>query len=396
MSPLAYLFERFPSFGQTFCYREVAELFRRGVKPLIFSIRRPENDVAQQWDNRIAEQVEYCPDQAALTEEVLRATRKEQLAPDAIELIEEWGKRTDFLRLYQAVYIGLRLKEAGVGRVHAHFAGMAARTAYWVDKFFGIPFSFTAHANDIFVPREFEIGLSKLVDAARAVVTVSDYSADFLRTKFPQAAGKIHRIYNGIDCSQFNRADFSTEPPLIIAVGRLIEKKGFGFLIEACDLLQNRGKEFRCEIIGDGPLGQALRGRIESLQLADKVALTGAKTQDEIVTRLGKARCFVLPAVIDANGDRDNLPTVITEAMAAGLPVVSTNVAGIPEMVLNERTGFVLEPNDVTALAGAMERLISDRLLAQKMGGAGYEHAKKLFSLEKNVAELQQIFGRGD
>src|SRR6266496_870354 len=140
MTHFTYLFERFPSFGQTFCYREVVELARQGVNSPIFAIRNPKGEPPQDWD-----------------------------------------RRTDFLRLYQAVYVGLRLQEIGIRHVHAHFAGMAARTAFWIHRFFPITFSFTAHANDIFAPRNFEVGLDKLVDAARAIVTETDYAAKFLR-----------------------------------------------------------------------------------------------------------------------------------------------------------------------------------------------------------------------
>src|SRR5213594_909713 len=126
---------------------------------------------------------------------------------------------------------------------------MAARTAFWIGEFFGIRFSFTAHANDIFAPRNFEVGLGKLVDAARVVVTESDYAAKFLRERFPDSADRIHRVYNGLDLSQFQCADFSNPVSSIVAVGRLIEKKGFADLIRACGLLANRGRRFRCEII---------------------------------------------------------------------------------------------------------------------------------------------------
>src|SRR5207237_4307549 len=127
--------------------------------------------------------------------------------------------------------VGLRLQEMGIGHVHAHFTGMAARTAFWIHRFFPVTFSFTAHANDIFAPRNFEIGLDKLVDTARVVVTVSDYAKKFLQERFPERADRIRRIYNGLNLAEFGRADFSSAPPLILAVGRLIGKKRSAILI---------------------------------------------------------------------------------------------------------------------------------------------------------------------
>src|SRR6266496_3974310 len=391
MAPFAYLFERFPSFGQTFCYREVAELYRQGVAVPIFSIRNPKDEPVQDWDARIVQRVHYLPEEMELLDDVRRASKKGKLAPEIVAALDGWGRRTDFLRLYQAVYVGLRLQEAGISHVHAHFAGMAARTAFWIGKFFPITFSFTAHANDIFAPRDFEISLDKLVDAARAIVTETDYAEKFLRERFPDREDQIHRIYNGLDLAPFVRTDFSSTPLLIVAVGRLIAKKGFADLIRACGLLVERGRFVQCEIIGEGPLENELRAQIDQLNLQDRVALSGAKPQREVRQRLAGASGFVLPSVVDAHGGMDNLPTVIMEAMATGLPVISTDVAGIPEMVVQDETGFLVRPGDAVALADAIEKVINDRSLAQKLGEAGYERAQELFSIEKNVTQLRAL-----
>src|SRR5262245_6015980 len=383
MTRFAYLFERFPSFGQTFCYREVAELDRQDFAVPIFSVRNPKDEPLQDWDMHIVERVHYLPEEKELLEEVRRAAKKRKLSTDIVAALDKWGRRTDFLRLYQAVYVGLRLREMRIDHVHAHFAGMAARTAFWLNQFFQISFSFTAHANDIFVPRQFEITLDKLVDAARAIVTETDYAAEFLRERFSHRANRVHRIYNGLDFAEFGRADFSSTPPLIIAVGRLIPKKGFGYLIRSCALLAERGKSFRCEIIGEGPLENELREQIDELCLQNNVVLTGAKPQTQLWRRLAAATVFVLPSVIDPDGGMDNLPTVIMEAMATGLPVVSTNIGGIPEMVIENETGFLVQPGDASAMADSIQLVINDPSLAQRLGQFGYQRAQQLFSIEK-------------
>jgi colanic acid/amylovoran biosynthesis glycosyltransferase len=388
MAPFAYLFERFPSFGQTFCYREVAELYRQGITPRIFSIRNPKDEPEQDWDARVVKYVHYLPEEKELLDDVRRVSKERRLSPEIIAALDAWSRRTDFLRLYQAVYVGLRLQQAGISHVHAHFAGIAARTAFWIAKFFPITFSFTAHANDIFVPRKFEIGLDKLVGAARVVVTETDYAEKFLREHFPERADQIHRIYNGLNLAEFGRATFSSDPPSIVAIGRLIVKKGFANLIRACALLVERGKSFRCEIFGEGPLENQLRAQIEELALQEFVRLLGPKPQHELRARLADASVFVLPSVPEPEGGMDNLPTVIMEAMATGLPVVSTGIGGIPEMVIDNQTGFLVQPEDAVALAGAIEKVTNDRSLGQKLGQAGYERAQKLFSIEKNVRQL--------
>src|SRR5438477_6774369 len=388
MTKFAYLFERFPSFGQTFCYREVAELARQGVTPPIFSIRKPKDEPPQDWDKRIVERVDYLPKEKELLDEVLRGSPKERLPVDVIAALGEWGRLPDFLRLYQAVHIGLRLQQMRIDHVHAHFAGMAARTAFWIQKFFGISFSFTGHANDIFAQRNFEIGLRSLVGAARVILTETDFAEKFLRERFPEDADRIHRIYNGLTIAEFRRADFSSVSPLIVAVGRLIDKKGFADLIRACRLLRERGRSFRCEIIGEGPLEKELRRQIEDLDLRNHVKLLGPKAQHEIAEHLAMGTAFVLPSAIDTTGGMDNLPTVIMEAMATGLPVISTPVGGIPEMVVQDETGALVPAGDSSALARAIEKVIMDLSLARHLGENGHKRANELFSIEKNVREL--------
>jgi colanic acid/amylovoran biosynthesis glycosyltransferase len=388
MTNFTYLFERFPSFGQTFCYREVAELYRQGIEPPIFSIRNPKDEPAQNWDARIVKHVHYLPEEKELLDDVRRASKKRKVTPEIIAALDEWGRRPDFLRLYQAAYVGLRLQKSGINHVHAHFAGMAARTAFWIAGFYPITFSFTAHANDIFAPRNFEIGLDKLVSAARVIVTETDFAEKFLRERFPEHADRIHRIYNGLNLTEFGRANFSSDPPLIIAIGRLIPKKGISDLIRACALLVERGRSFRCEIFGDGPLESQLRGQISEFGLQERVQLPGAKPQHELKARLASADVFVLPSVPEADGGMDNLPTVIMEAMATGLPVVSTKVGGIPEMVVENQTGLLVSPGDVVALADAIEKVTNDRSLGQTLGQSGHERAQTLFSIEKNVRKL--------
>jgi glycosyltransferase involved in cell wall biosynthesis len=332
------------------------------------------------------------PGEAELVGEIDRLLKRKRFSAQVVDLVAEWGRRTDFLRLYQAIYVGLRLQEGGINHVHAHFAGMAARTAFWIDKFFGISFSFTGHANDIFAPRDFEIGLDKLMVKARAIVTVSDFGVRFLKERFPATGAKVRCVYNGIEISEFQRGDFSAAVPSLISVGRLIEKKGFSDLITACELLRKRGRDFRCQIIGEGPLEERLLAAINNCGLQGQITLAGPKPQSAVRSRLATATVFVLPCIAEQSGAMDNLPTVIMEAMAAGLPVVSTNVGGIPEMIAEGETGLLVPPNDPSALANAIEKLIVDSALAKKFGHAGYAQACALFSIEKNVRDLLKIF----
>jgi glycosyltransferase involved in cell wall biosynthesis len=397
MAGVAYLFERFPSFGQTFCYREVAELERQGVRVHAFSIRRPADEPEQEWDKGIAARVHYLPEEKPLVAEIDRVLKSGAVSGEVRDAVTEWGRQSDFLRLYQAVYVGMRMQKIGLPRVHAHFAGMAARTVYWIQQFFGFPFSFTAHANDIFAPREFAVSLRKLFESAAAVVTVSDFSRGQLHERFPGSAAKIRRVYNGVDLSQFRPANFDSGSavPLIVGIGRLIEKKGFSDLIEACRLLRARGRAFECRIIGEGPLEEALRAQITGADLGTFVRLVGSQTQREIATQLASATIFALPCTREADGGMDNLPTVIMEAMAAGLPVISTPLAGVPEMVEPGVTGELVPERDPAALATAIERLSDDPKRMRRLGARGREVAREKFSIEESARQLREIFCSG-
>lgn len=393
MPEVAYLFERFPSFGQTFCYREVAELERQGKNVHVFSIRRPVGEPHQAWDKSIVERVHYLPEEKPLVAEV-DGVLKTGAVPDEVRAaVKDWGRQSDFLRLYQAIYIGVRLQEKGLRHIHAHFAGMAARTAYWIREFFGIPYSFTAHANDIFAPRDFVVSLAKLIRSAAAVVTVSDYAVGLLHERFPESAAKIQRVYNGVDLSAFAPTDFGSAPPAIISIGRLIEKKGFDDLIDACAVLQTHCRQFTCRIIGEGPLEESLRAQIAANGLEKCVALTGPQTQAEIAAQLSHATLFALPCTREADGGMDNLPTVIMEAMAAGLPVISTPLGGIPEMVEDGVNGELVPERDPAAIAVAIERLLDDLQRARRFGERGRQVAREKFSIETSVKQLRKIFG---
>ncbi|HEX4630573.1 MAG TPA: glycosyltransferase family 4 protein [Chthoniobacterales bacterium] len=394
MPQVAYLFERFPSFGQTFCYREVAELERQGTSVHVFSIRWPVGEPQEAWDKSLVDRVHYLPEEKPLVAEVDQILKTKAVADRVRATVKEWGRQSDFLRLYQAIFIGMRLREKGLKHIHAHFAGMAARTAYWIGEFFGIRYSFTAHANDIFAPRTFVVSLAKLIEHAAAVVTVSDYAVSLLQERFPESGGKIHRVYNGVDLSRFTPTDFAGEPPQIISIGRLIEKKGFSDLIGACALLQARGRRFACRIIGEGPLEESLRGQIAAKGLEKCVLLTGPQTQAEIAAQLAHATVFALPCTREADGGMDNLPTVIMEAMAAGLPVVSTPLGGIPEMVEDGVNGELVPERDPAATATAIERLIDDPQRARSLGDRGREIAREKFSIEESALQLREIFER--
>ena len=225
------------------------------------------------------------------------------------------------------------------------------------------------------------------------MVTVSDYSRNLFREMCPESAGKVVRIYNGIELDGFPVSPVKQQKPLrLVSIGRLIEFKGFQHLIGTCGILKRRGIAVDMRIIGEGPMRPNLEERIVKENLEDTVKLLGVRSQDEIKRELAGADLFVLASIFDSIGASDILPTVVTEAMACRLPVVSTTVTGIPEMVAHGETGLLVEPMEEEAMANAIGELANDPERRRKMGEAGRKRAETLFAFDATAGVLGQRF----
>ena len=397
---LAYVFERFPSFTQTFCVREILELERQGLRPLLFSIRDTRDEpLEDHFPKGLIDRVHILPPRDKLKKQIEKLKKENALPQEIVLTLRHWGSARDKARIYEAAYVGLKMREAGITHAHSHFAGIGARTCYWLKQFYkGMTYSFTGHANDIFERTEFDVGLGDLMREAACVVTVSDYTANYLRDRFPKAGGKVRRVYNGLDLEPFEKVPKREREPLrILSVGRLIEKKGFEDLIAACGHLRKMEEvpEFECLIVGDGPLEDELAARIQKLGLEECVQLAGPRSQSEIVEMLGGTAVFALACVTEKGGGKDNLPTVIMEAMAAAVPCVSTRLAGVPEMVADGETGYLADERDVDGLATAMATLLRDEGMRARMGHVGRERARALFAKEVTARLLRQVLVAG-
>jgi glycosyltransferase involved in cell wall biosynthesis len=400
---LAYIFERFPTFTQTFCVREILELERVGVRPLIFSIRDTRSEEIQHFPQELFDRVHFLPSEEKLVEQIKLWREANQLPQSVVLTLRQWGNRPDKMRVYEAAYIGHIMRQMGAEapkHAHSHFAGIGARTCWWLRKFHGLSYSFTAHANDIFCKPEAQTpDFPALFADASLIVTVSDYTARQLRERFPFSAERVQRVYNGLDLSPFveARAKANRIKALggILSVGRLIEKKGYDDLITACGLLRDRGQFFKCRIIGEGPLESELKAQITKLKLQEQVELTGPRSMAEIVSMLAEqTQIFALACKTEQDGGKDNLPTVLMEAMAASLPCVSTRLAGVPEMVVDSVTGLLCNEGQPEQLAGLLGALLHDPAQCERMGHAGLEHAKKHFAKEVTVRHLLRAYAR--
>jgi len=392
----AYIFQRFPSFTQTFCAREVAEMRRQGVRLEVFSLSDTRDEAIQHCPKELIDSVHFLPPKSELSDLVKQWKSEERLSKEAVLTLRHWGDRSDKRRVYEAIYIGEKLREQGIRHAHCHFAGLAARTCWWIRQLYGITFSITGHANDLFCPEPGSVTIDQLMNDASCLVTVSEFTAKYLRETYPKAAGKVRRVYNGLDlapiiaCGESQSGVSKSDPPLIFSVGRLIEKKGFADLIKACGVLNRKGVRFQCEIVGDGSLEEELMQLITSECLGELVTLVGPQSQDWIIPRLHAAAVFVLPCVIESDGGMDNLPTVIMEAMAASLPCVSTRLAGVPEMVIEKETGLLVEPGDFQGTAAAIEELLGDEAKRASYGNAGLARAREVFAKEVTARQLRR------
>jgi glycosyltransferase involved in cell wall biosynthesis len=223
------------------------------------------------------------------------------------------------------------------------------------------------------------------------VVTVSDFNLEYLCRTYGHAARRVRRLYNGLDLERFPFREPRDRPARIVAVGRLVEKKGFAILLEAAALLAARGVTFGVELIGTGELEQRLRQRVQELGVGACVHLLGPRPQAEMVGALAEACAFAAPCVIGSDGDREGLPTTLLEAMALGTPCVSTDVTGIPEVLHHGETGLLVPQNDPVALADALQRLLTDGPLRLQLARRARSQIEREFDTHVNSARLRRI-----
>jgi glycosyltransferase involved in cell wall biosynthesis len=264
----------------------------------------------------------------------------------------------------------------------------------------GIPYSFTAHAKDLYLT-EPEILRDKMREA-EFVLTCTAYNRNYLE-KLGGDLTRVHLIYHGLDLARFTReAHEQVVPlaayteggrvPLLLSVGRLVEKKGFDTLVRACALLRDRGLRFRCLVYGEGPQREALETLIRELALENVVELPGSILQDDLIEIYRQAAVFALPCQVLENGDRDGLPNVIVEAMSMEIPVVSTEVSGVPELVEHGVNGFLVPPRAPEPLAAHLEMLLRDAALRRRFAQAGRQRVLAEFSLEHNTRRVLALF----
>jgi glycosyltransferase involved in cell wall biosynthesis len=401
---VGFVVKRYPRYSETFIVREILAHEQAGLDIEIFALRPPNDRHFQDLIARVRAPVNYLylPADGLLAEELASATLTvsyfwKALVEASAVLPGLWGAlevaRDETPRhVYQAVTLARQVRLKGISHLHAIFASDTATVARLAARFAGVPFSFTARAKDIFHESVRAQDLHRKLREAAGVVAVSDYHVEHLRANFGAAAAQVQRIYNGLDLEEFPYQAPDDRPPVVVAVGRFVEKKGFADLIDACALLAERGRLFRCRLIGTGTLKEEFRAHIRRLGLESRIDMIGARPQREVIHEIQNAAVLAAPCIVGQDGDRDGLPNVIQEALALGTPVVSTAVTGIPEVIQDGHTGLLVPQHDPRALATAIDRLLMDPALRLKLASEGRRLIEAEFDIRRNTKHRRTIF----
>ena len=383
---LGYVVKRYPRFSETFVVNEILAHEAAGRKLEIFALRSVEETHFQDIISRVRAPVTRIPDRIKGIDESWPQLAAVQALPGAWQHLTEFPEASG-RDVMQAVRLAIECRQRGVTHLHAHFGTVASTVARIAARLAGITWSMTLHAKDIFMDYAENRNLALKVAEAPAVVTVSDFNRDYLARRFGRS---VTRIYNGIDLAAFDWKPPEPDATEIVAVGRLVEKKGFHILIDALRILKSEGRPVPCRIIGGGEMRAELAAQIEASAL-DGVTLAGPMPQADVIAAMRGAALMACPCVVGDDGNRDGMPTVLLEAMALGCPVVATPVTGIPELV-DGATGLLAREGDAASLAQAMARLLDDPALRERQSRAARARIETDYDLTRSAAALRDIF----
>ena len=398
-APVGYVLKMFPRLSETFILNEVLELEQQGLALRIFSLKRPAEAVFHAQTKLVRSPIIYLP------EKIYSAPWRVLLGQfhtwfkfrrgwwralrHAVRGARARGDAGAMLAFCQACSLIRELR--GIRHLHAHYANVPAKVALIVHRITGASYSITTHAKDIFQNNPFASPkLQERMARARFVVANSRFSARQIRAGL-NGQSEIHAVYNGLDLGAFPLRKTGPLEPMILSVGRLVEKKGFCDLIAACQLLKERKVKFTCELIGTGRLSNVIKEQIRSCGVGDCVKMVGPLSQEVLRGHYEQAMVFALPCIEAADGDRDILPNVVKEAMAVGVPVVTTQLDGIEELIEDGVSGLLVQPGDVPALAAKLELLLNDFKLRQNLATQGRKVIEERFDRRANVAQLKKL-----
>jgi glycosyltransferase involved in cell wall biosynthesis len=422
---VAYVLKGYPRLSEVFITSEIYRLERLGVPLRLYVLKAADEEVQHDVVRRVRVRPEYLPQTTSLSATrmfrwlavnlgvfrpaLLRTLRRHPvgtLRAAGQALAQAVRARRGFFATPRKIYLKEFLlaadladrldATADVRRLHAHFAHGTTTVTWLASTITGIPFSFTGHAKDIYTEDLNPAGLlRRKMEAASFVVTCTDANRKHLESL--GSSTPVHVVYHGLN------ADFASlvaggvrrvEPPRVrlLAVGRLVRKKGLDTFVDACAALQSRGVDFEAVIAGESGDHEAeVRGRVTANGLEERVRFLGPLTQEGLFEQYQRASVFALPCRVLEDGDRDGIPNVLMEAMACGVPVVTTGVSGITELVRDGENGLIVDPDRPTDLADALHRLIKDPGLAQDIGRQGRETIARSFDASATAAQMAAL-----
>ncbi|MFP4350225.1 MAG: glycosyltransferase [Desulfococcaceae bacterium] len=403
---LGMILKGYPRISEAFISNEILLLEKLGFSIRIFSMRHPREAFTHESVKRIRAEADYLPHELLrflprlFYHNFLLALKTPRAYGRALRMAFERflrsRKSATLKHLLQAGYLVHRfLPGRGVVHLHAHFAHSPSSVALFASLLSGLPFSFTAHAKDIYTSNPDQ--LREKIALARFVVTCTDYNRDYLENLAVSKSTSIYRVYHGIDMDLFS-ADSEESPPTepyrMLTVARLVPKKGLPTVYRALRKLKDRGLKFQHDLIGDGDDRDPILDLIRKLGLENDCRWLGTLPHEKVLDRYRQADLFVLGCEIAPNGDRDGIPNVLIEAMAMGVPAVATRVSALPELIRNGETGLLVPPRQPDALADAIMRLLTDTDLRERMIPAAREFVKREFDNGRLIQDLAGIYRR--
>ena len=394
-SKIAFVLGDFPQLSQTFIYRELETLWQNGHRFSVISTKKTDlpNSAISETLAEIRGHTRFINHRSfGFYGGIIRETLKSPVARETFAWLQSLGHQTKSHRLRSLAAVGVAvhlvpwLKEREITYLHSHFAGFQTEIAMACARMLGISWGGSWHAYGIYKDKNL---LAEKIDSAQVLVSCTQHNVNHLQGIAPQNRHKIVLAYHGVNCESFANARLSTSSSsqMVLAIGRLVEKKGFANLITAFGRVAKTNKNVTLHIIGDGPERQSLAALAAA---TEGVHFLGGKSNSQVIEELGKCRMLVVPSIQGKDGNIDGLPNVVLEAMASARPVVASEMSGIPEAVTDGKQGFLVPPGDVDALVEKMLEILGDDALADRMGAAGLDEVDRRFTAKQNAQVLWQ------
>jgi len=398
---IAFLLSQFPEMHETFILREFNGQKEKGMNFEIYSYKPCRDRIIHPEAEELIKMTVYANPVPLWSLLYIMARHPagflKALGYTLLSMLRRLHWPLDMIKVMviflRSLYFARIMEQHHITHIHSHWATMPTTGAQMIAKMTGISYSFTAHAWDIYLNDKTE--LKQKIKNAEFAVTCTRANKSYIESLDGGSLGqKVFVNYHGVNLAKFSLRD---EPgvrreALILAIGRLVEQKGFEYLIKACGILKRRSIPFRCVIIGNGPLQAHFETLITNLGLKGYVELAGSVTQEDIRNYFRNADVFAAPCVISSDGDRDGIPNVLLEALSVGVPVVGTGVSGLPEVLVDGQTGVVVSARDERSLSRGLERVITRQVPVDQMVQNGRAKMEEDFDMYRNVEELIGIF----